>query len=283
MDAATLLCSCADRTGIVATLTNFVAQYGGNIVDLDQHSDGETNHFFMRLVWDMKGFALSREDIPNAMAMVAKRFPDMQWSISFATPLPRVAVFVSKTQHCLADLLLREQMGELRGEITMVVGNHEDMADLAAHFAVPFHCVPVTGENRREAEARQRELLRGSGIDLVVLARYMQILGSEFVDEWAGRIINIHHSFLPAFVGARPYHQARAHGVKVIGATAHYVTAKLDQGPIITQGVTRVSHRDEVDDLIRKGRDIERQVLAQAVRLHLERRVIVDGNRTVVF
>ncbi|MDR1612770.1 MAG: formyltetrahydrofolate deformylase [Planctomycetota bacterium] len=283
MNTATLLCSCTDRSGIVAALTHFVAEYGGNVIDLDQHTDSETNQFFMRLVWDLRNSALSRDDLPGAMGIVAKKFHNMHWSISFSTPLPRVAVLVSKTQHCLADLLLRHQMGEMPGEMALVVGNHGDLADLARHFGVPFAHIPATRDNKEQAELEQRALLRERGIDLVVLARYMQVLGPEFVNEWTGRIINIHHSFLPAFVGAKPYHQAKARGVKLIGATAHYVTAELDQGPIITQGVTTVSHRDEVEDLIRKGRDIERQVLAQAVRLHLERRVIVAGNRTLVF
>lgn len=283
MDTATLLCSCVDRTGIVAALTNLVADYGGNIVDLDQHTDDESSRFFMRLVWDLKSFALSREDIPNAMSMVAKKFVDMRWRIHFADPLPKIAVFVSKTQHCLADLLLRHQMGELNGDMAMVVGNHEDLAGLARHFDVPFHHIPVDKNDKAGAEQRQLELLREHNVDLVVLARYMQIIGPDFVREWEGKIINIHHSFLPAFVGAKPYHQARTRGVKIIGATAHYVTADLDQGPIIAQDVTPVSHRDEVEDLVRKGRDIERQVLGRAVRLHLERRIIVDGNRTVVF
>lgn len=283
MNTATLLCSCADRTGIVAALTNFVADYRGNIVDLDQHSDDDSHQFFMRLVWDRKNSALSREDIPNAMSIVAKKFQNMVWHVYFSEEIPKIAVFVSKTQHCLADLLLRHQMGELNGEMAMVVGNHRDLADLSEHFGVPFHYIPVDNDNKAEAEERQRQLLRENGIDLVVLARYMQVIGPEFTREWEGRIINIHHSFLPAFVGAKPYHQAKERGVKIIGATAHYVTADLDQGPIIAQDVTPVSHRDTVEDLVRKGRDIERQVLGRAVRLHLERRIIVNGNRTVVF
>ena len=283
MNTATLLCSCTDRTGIVAAMTSFVAEYGGNIIDLDQHTDNTTNQFFMRIVWDISGSALSREDIPSAVSFVAKKFTDMQWSLFFGAPTPRVAIMASTTPHCLADLLLRQQMGEFRGEIAMVVANHEDLRDLAEHFRVPFHHVPVTKGNKEEAERQQLELMRENDIDLVVLARYMQILSPEFVKEWAGRIINIHHSFLPAFVGAKPYHQAKTRGVKIIGATAHYVTADLDEGPIIVQDVTAVSHRDEVEDLIRKGRDIERQVLGTAVRLHLERRVLVSDNRTIVF
>ncbi len=283
MDTATLLCKCEDQSGIVAALTNFVAEYRGNIIDLDQHTDNETKQFYMRLVWDLKNSALTRDDLPNAMSMVAKKFTNMKWNIFFAEPLPRVAMFVSKTQHCLADLLLRHQMGELPGVMSMVIGNHEDLRDLAEHFGVPFHYIPVTKDNKKEAEQKQFELLEENKIDLIVLARYMQILSPEFVNRWEGKIINIHHSFLPAFVGAKPYHQARERGVKIIGATAHYVTADLDQGPIISQDVTNVTHRDEADDLVRKGRDIERLVLGRAVRLHLERRIIVDRNRTVVF
>ena len=283
MNTATLLCSCTDRTGIVAALTSFVAEYGGNIIDLDQHSDNTSRKFYMRLVWDIAGSALSREDIPGAISLVAKKFSDMRWNVSFGTPLPRIAILASTTPHCLADLLLRHQMGELRGEMGLVIANHEDLRDLTEHFRVPFHYVPVGKGDKKEAEQRQLELLREHNIDLVVLARYMQILSPEFVGAWHGRIINIHHSFLPAFIGAKPYHQAKERGVKIIGATAHYVTADLDQGPIIAQDVTRVSHRDEVEDLIRKGRDIERQVLGTAVRLHLERKVLVSDNRTIVF
>lgn len=285
MNTATLLCSCEDRTGIVAALTAFVAEYGGNIIDLDQYTDSTSHRFYMRLVWDITNGALSREDIPAGVGLVAKKFPDMRWNLSFGQPLPRVAIMASTTPHCLADLLLRHQMGEFPAEMAMVIANHEDLRELTEHFGVPFHYVPVKkGEKEKEeAEERQLELLREGGIDLVVLARYMQVLSPRFVGEWEGRIINIHHSFLPAFVGAKPYHQAKARGVKIIGATAHYVTADLDQGPIIVQDVTSVSHRDEVEDLIRKGRDIERQVLGTAVRLHLERRVLVSDNRTIVF
>lgn len=283
MNTATLLCSCTDRTGIVAALTSFVAEYGGNIIDLDQHTDNTNHLFFMRLVWDMSGSALSRDDIPGAVALVAKKFTDMRWTLTFGTPLPRIAIFASTAPHCLADLLLRHQMGELRGEMAMVIANHEDLRDLTEHFKVPFHYIPITKENKAEAEREQLQLLRDNNIGLVVLARYMQILSPSFSEKWSNHIINIHHSFLPAFVGARPYHQAKARGVKIIGATAHYVTADLDQGPIIAQDVTPVSHRDEVEDLIRKGRDIERQVLGTAVRLHLESRVLVSDNRTIVF
>ncbi len=282
-NTATLLCSCADRTGIVSALTAFVSEYGGNIIDLDQHSDRGTNQFFMRLVWDLEHSKLSRDDLPAALSLVAKKFTDMQWRLFFNTPAPRVAIMASTAPHCLADLLLRRQMGELDGEISLVIANHEDLRPLAEHYGVPFHHIPVPKEGKEKAEREQLDLLGEHAIDLVVLARYMQVLSPGFIKEREGRIINIHHSFLPAFVGAKPYHQAKARGVKIIGATAHYVTADLDQGPIIAQDVTRVSHRDEVEDLVRKGRDIERQVLASAVRLHLSRRIIPTQNHTIVF
>ncbi len=283
MNTAILLCSCTDRTGIVAALTSFVAEYGGNIIDLDQHTDNANQQFFMRLVWDISHSALSRDDLPAAVGFVAKKFADMRWNLSFASPRPKVAVFASTTPHCLADLLLRQQMGELAGDIALVIANHPELGDLCEHFKVPFQHLPVNGDDKSETERKQQELLAENKIDLVVLARYMQILSPAFVKAWEGKIINIHHSFLPAFVGAKPYHQAKARGVKIIGATAHYVTAELDQGPIIVQDVTPVSHRDEVEDLVRKGRDIERQVLGEAVRLHLQRRVLISGNRTIVF
>ncbi len=283
MHTATLLCSCPDRTGIVSALASFVSEYGGNIIDLDQHSDGGSNQFFMRLVWDTAHSKLSRDELPAALGIVAKKFTAMQWRLFFSAPAPRVAIMASTAPHCLADLLLRHRMGELNGEMALVISNHEELAGLAGHFKVPFHHIPVPKDGKEEAEARQRALLRENGIDLVVLARYMQVLSPGFVREREGGIINIHHSFLPAFAGARPYHQAKARGVKIIGATAHYVTAELDQGPIIAQDVTRVSHRDEVEDLVRKGRDIERQVLAAAVRLHLAHRVIPTPTQTIVF
>ncbi len=283
MSNAILLCRCTDRTGIVATLTNFVAEYRGNIIDLDQHSDEDSGRFFMRLVWSMDGFALTHEELPAALDIVAKKFNDMHWDLAFHHERPRVAVLCSKTPHCLADLLLRQQMGELEGDIAVVVSNHETLRYMATSHGIPYECVPVTKETKPAAETRQQAILKQYDIDLVVLARYMQILSPDFVGRWSGRIINIHHSFLPAFAGAKPYHQAKARGVKVIGATAHYVTAELDQGPIIAQDVTRVSHKDAVADMIRKGRDLERQVLARAVRLHLARRVLVESNRTIVF
>jgi formyltetrahydrofolate deformylase len=283
MTTATLLVQCADRTGIVASLTNFVSEHDGNIVDLDQHSDEETDRFFMRLVWSLERFRLDRDEVPAALNILARKFDDFRFDVSYSDRRPRVAVLCSRTPHCLYDLLLRQQMGELEGDIVLVVANHVDLKEVTEHFGLPFIHVAATRERRVAAEAEQQRILAEHRIDLVVLARYMQVLSPEFCAAWPQRIINIHHSFLPAFVGARPYHQAKARGVKIIGATAHYATADLDQGPIIEQDVARASHRDTVDDLIRKGRDLERQVLSRAVRAHLQRRVLVEGNRTIVF
>jgi formyltetrahydrofolate deformylase len=279
---ATLLVSCRDRTGLVAALSDFVFRHNGNIVDADQHAEPESGLFFMRLVWDLRRFELDPPTMRKALEVLAKRY-DLDWELTVADRRPRVAVFVSKSPHCLYDLLLYHQLGELGGDIVQVVSNHEVLADVCRHFDVPFVYIPVDPHDKSPAEERQLVLMADLGVDLVVLARYMQVLSPAFVDRWPGRIINIHHSFLPAFVGARPYHQAKERGVKLIGATAHYVTADLDQGPIIEQDVCRVSHRDDVDNLIQKGRELERQVLTRAVRLHLQRRVLIFENRTIVF
>jgi formyltetrahydrofolate deformylase len=279
---ATLLVSCRDRTGLVAALSEFVFRHNGNIVDADQHAERDSGLFFMRLVWELGGFALDREGLRAAVAALGERF-DLRWELTFSDVRPRVAVFVSKMPHCLYDLLLCHQLGEMRGDIVTVISNHESLETVCQHFDIPFTHIAVQPEDKGAAEARQLALLDELKIDLVVLARYMQILSPPFVARWPGKIINIHHSFLPAFVGAKPYHQARERGVKVIGATAHYVTSDLDQGPIIEQDVCHVSHRDDVEDLVRKGRELERQVLTRAVRMDLERRVLIHQNRTIVF
>ncbi len=280
---ATLLMSCRDRAGLVAALSDFVFRHGGNILDADQHAERESGQFFMRLRWDLDGFALAGDDLRAAVEDLARKY-ELTWELTTSEVRPRVALFVSKAPHCLYDLLQCHQLGELGGDIVQVIGNHRDpAAGVCRHFDVPFVHVPVDPRDKRAAERKQLALLDELRVDLVVLARYMQILSPPFVARWPRRMINIHHSFLPAFVGARPYHQAKERGVKVIGATAHYVTEDLDQGPIIEQDVCRVTHRDEVDDLARKGREIERQVLTRAVRMHLERRVLVYQNRTIVF
>lgn len=278
---ATLLISCPDRQGLVATIANFIYSYGGNIVHADQHTDFETGIFLSRVEWQLDGFNLPREIIAPAFEAIAKPL-DATWEVHFSDEKPRLAIWVTQQDHCLLDLLWRQRAKELPAEIPLILGNHETLRPVAQSFGIDYHHIPISKDTKSEAEARQLELLEEYNIDLVVLAKYMQILSAEFIDRFP-KIINIHHSFLPAFPGARPYHRAYKRGVKIIGATAHYATVDLDEGPIIEQDVARVSHRDEVADLIRKGKDLERIVLARAVRLHLQHRVLVYGNRTVVF
>jgi formyltetrahydrofolate deformylase len=279
---ATLLISCSDQKGLVAAVSDFLYRNQGNIIHADQHTDREEGVFLQRVEWELDGFAVARGGIEDAFRPIADRF-GMAWSLRYSDFVPRVALFVSKLPHCVYDILARWRMGEYRAEMPLVISNHEDHRAIAEQFGAAFHFLPVTAESKDEQEARIRELLLQERIDLVVLARYMQVLSASFAEEYRERVINIHHSFLPAFAGARPYHQAHERGVKVIGATAHYVTADLDQGPIIDQDVARVSHRDSVEDLVRKGRDLEKVVLARAVDLHLRNRIVVYGNKTVVF
>ncbi|MCI0856904.1 MAG: formyltetrahydrofolate deformylase, partial [Chloroflexi bacterium] len=261
---------------------DFLYRHQGNIIHADQHTDQEEGVFLQRVEWELEGFALPREEIEAAFQPIAERF-QMTWSLSFSDAVPRIAVFVSKLPHCLYDLLARWRMGEFQADIRLIVSNHDDLASIAEDFGVEYRAFAFKEETKQEAERQIMELLDGQEIDLVVLARYMQILSSDFVDRYPHEIINIHHSFLPAFAGARPYHQAHERGVKIIGATSHYVTAKLDGGPIIAQEVAQTSHRDAVPDLVRKGRDLEKVVLARAVDLHLRQRIVVYGNKTVVF
>ncbi|MEM1245359.1 MAG: formyltetrahydrofolate deformylase [Acidobacteriota bacterium] len=282
MSEATLLVSCPDQRGLVATLAQILYGHGANILDSDQHSDLEAGMFFQRIRFDLDGLRTDRATLERAISEAAERF-SMDWRLELAERKRRVALLVSKVDHCLYDLILRHRSGELDCSIAMVVSNHEKLRPVAEQFALPFHHLPVTRETKPEQEAQLLELLEGARIDLVVLARYMQILSDDFVARYPARILNIHHSFLPAFIGGRPYHQAYERGVKLIGATAHYATAELDEGPIVEQDVVRCSHRDGVKDLIRKGRDLERSVLGRAVRWHLEDRVLVYGNKTVVF
>jgi formyltetrahydrofolate deformylase len=279
---ATLLVSCSDRKGIVAALAQLLYGHGANIVDADQHTDPSSGQFFQRIVMDLAEIRTDRVAIERAIDDVASRF-DMSHELRYPEPRKRVAVFVSRYGHCLHDLMWRHRLGELACEICIVVGNHPDLEADARLFGIPFHLVPVQADDKERAEARALSLLDEQRIDLVVFARYMQIVSAGFVERFRSRIINIHHSFLPAFVGSKPYHQAKERGVKLIGATAHYATVALDEGPIIEQDVVRISHRDSVEDLIRKGRDLEKVVLARAVRLHLEDRILVHGNKTVVF
>ena len=279
---AVLLLTCADQKGLVAAVSDFLYRHQGNIIHADQHTDQEEGVFLQRVEWELEGFALPREEIEAAFQPIAERF-QMTWSLSFSDAVPRIAVFVSKLPHCLYDLLARWRMGEFQAEIPLIVSNHDDLASIAEDFGVEFRRFAITKQTKQESERQIAELLDEKEIDVVVLARYMQILSSDFVNRYPQQIINIHHSFLPAFAGARPYHQAHERGVKIIGATAHYVTAKLDGGPIIAQEVAQTSHRDAVPDLVRKGRDLEKVVLARAVDLHLRQRIVVYGNKTVVF
>jgi len=279
-DTAVLLIDCPDRKGLVAAVASALYQHGANITHADQHQDHEAGLFFMRVEWTLEGFALDqfREEFSRTADELR-----MRWRLELMAERPRVAIFVSQYLHCLVDLLHRQQTGELNCLIPLIVSNHSAAAPLAQFYGAQFRHVPVNSSEKAAAEAEQLRLLRDAEIDLVVLARYMQILPPEFVAQYPERIINVHHSFLPAFMGAKPYHAAFARGVKLIGATSHYVTEVLDDGPIIEQDVVRISHRDEVADLVEKGRDLERMVLSRAVRWHLEHRVLSYGNKTVVF
>lgn len=278
---ATLLISCPDQKGLVAKIANFIYSNGGNIIHADQHTDFTTGLFLLRVEWQLEGFHLPRSMIESVFAANAKPL-QAEWSLHFSDTVPRVAIWVTKQDHCLLDLLWRQHAGEIRAEIPLIISNHTDLYPIANQFGIEFYHIPITEDNKIQQEARQLDLLREYRIDLVVLAKYMQILTPDFLNFFP-KVINIHHSFLPAFAGANPYQRAHERGVKIIGATAHYITADLDEGPIIEQDVVRVSHRDTVADLIRKGKDLERIVLARAVRLHLQNRILVYDNRTVVF
>lgn len=279
---ATLLVACPDRKGIVASLAQVLYGHGANILDSDQHTDGVAGLFFQRIRFDLATLTTDKVALEHGIKEVGERF-QMDWRLAYGHQVRKVAIFASKQEHCLYDLLIRYRAGELACEVGMVISNHEEAGRIAKHFEVPFHHLPVTAASKAEAEEKAIELITSNGIDLIVLARYMQILSAEFVAKFPSRIINIHHSFLPAFVGANPYRQAYVKGVKMIGATSHYVTAELDQGPIIEQATIRCSHADSVDDLVRKGRDLEKRVLAAAVRWHLEDRILVYAGKTVVF
>jgi formyltetrahydrofolate deformylase len=295
-DSAVLLISCPDRKGLVARVATMLYERGANILHADQHQDHGLGLFFMRVEWALNGHAegetdadsstetasFDLEEFRSAFAPLAAEL-DMRWKLSTSARRPKVALFCSQYLHCMADLLHRWRTGELLCEIPLIISNHRDVENLAAFYGIPFEHVPVTASTRAEAEARHLELLENHGVELVVLARYMQILSPNFITHFPASIINVHHSFLPAFTGAKPYHAAHARGVKLIGATSHYVTEVLDDGPIIEQDVARISHRDQVEDLVARGRDLERMVLSRAVRWHLDRRILCFGNKTVVF
>ena len=279
---AVLLLSCPDQKGLLAEVSSFIYRHGGNIVHAEQHIDERQGIFFHRVEWDLNGFNIPAGELEGCFRPIADRF-QMRWHLGYSNVLRKVAIFVSKYDHCLLDLLYRHRTGELPAEIVAIVSNHPDLQPLAAQHGIPFFVFPVTAENKEKQERRQIGLLGELKVDLIVLARYMQVLTSEFVQAYCNRIINIHHSFLPAFIGKKPYDQAYERGVKLIGATSHYVTEELDQGPIIDQDVCRVSHRDSVSDMIAKGKDLERQVLGRGVRLHLLHRVLPYGRKTVIF
>ncbi len=282
MNHAILLISCLDQKGITAAVTGFIAARQGNIIHADQHIDEASNTFFMRIEWSLEGFALTDAQISDAFLPIAQQFK-MTWELCFSKQKPRVAIFVSRHLHCLYDLLYRHKAGQLSCEIPLIISNHPDAAGIAKEFNIKFHQFTVLSDNKTSVEAQQMALLDEARIDLIVLARYHQILTAHFVDAYKNRIINIHHSFLPAFAGKSPYLQAYQKGVKLIGATSHYVTEDLDQGPIIDQDTVRISHRDTVEDLVRKGEDLEKTVLNRALRCHLDKKILCYGHKTVVF
>jgi formyltetrahydrofolate deformylase len=283
MNKITILIHCKDRPNIIASITNFIAKKGGNIVYVDQYVDREQNIFFMRLESEFESNTFSTETFKAIFKSDLAETFNMKWRIYSSEKKPKMALFISKYDHCLYDLLGRYNSGELNLEIPFIISNHKDLKSIANNFNIPFYHIPVTKDTKQEAENKQLQLLKEYNIDFIVLARYMQIISGNLISLYPNKIINIHHSFLPAFVGAKPYHSAYKRGVKIIGATSHYVTEELDAGPIIEQDVTRVSHTHEIKDLIAKGRDLEKVVLANAVKLHADRKVMVYNNKTVIF
>ncbi len=283
MTTAKLLLHCPDKPGILAEVTDFITVNKGNIVYLDQYVDHVENIFFMRIEWELKDFLIPKEKIEDYFSTLYAQKYEMHFRLYFSDVKPRMALFVSKMSHCLFDILARYTAGEWHVEIPLIISNHPDLAPVAERFGIPFHVFPVTKENKAEQEQAELKLLAENNISFIVLARYMQVLSETMIEAFPNKIINIHHSFLPAFVGARPYHAAFQRGVKIIGATSHYVTSELDAGPIIEQDVVRISHKDTVEDLVNKGKDLEKIVLSRAVQKHIERKVLAYKNKTVVF
>jgi len=281
--SAILLIHCPDQKGLVAAVTDFISKNDGNILFLDQHVDSQEQAFFMRVEWDLQKFSLSRNQIGSVFEKtIAKKF-EMKWKLHFSDEQPRLAIFVSKYSHCLYDLLARHQAEEWNAQIKLIISNHPDMESAAKKFGIDFHLVPKSAQTKEQQEQKESALLKKYKIDTIILARYMQILTKKFVNQFPNEIINIHHSFLPAFPGAKPYHSAHKRGVKIIGVTCHYVTTELDAGPIIDQDVVRVTHKDTVQDMVRKGKDLEKVVLSRSLWHHLHRDILVYKNRTVVF
>lgn len=283
MSTATMLIHCPDEKGIILSVTNYISRNNGNIVDLDQHVDSEQKIFFMRVEWTLSDFNIPRENIGAHFGSEVAQKYQMQYTIHFRDEKIRMALMVSKMDHCFNDILSRYKSGEWNVEIPLIISNHPDMEETANRFGIPYHNIPVSKQTKVEQEKKQLQLLSAHNIDFVVLARYMQILSGNFIKYYSNRIINIHHSFLPAFPGAKPYHSAHERGVKIIGATSHYVTKELDAGPIIAQSTANISHKDRVEDLVRKGRDIEKVVLSRAIWYHVNRRILTYGNRTIIF
>jgi formyltetrahydrofolate deformylase len=280
---AILLMHCPDAKGIVAKVTEFIDNNNGNILDIDEHVDREENVFFMRVEWDLRNFLIPADKIGDFFnTQIAAKYK-MTWRIYFSEKIPRMAIFVSKMSHCLYDILSRVQSGEWKVEVPVIISNHPDLEGVARSFGIPFHVFPIDKENKAEQERKEIELLKKHEVSFVVLARYMQVLTGDFIREYPNKIINIHHSFLPAFAGAKPYHAAHKRGVKIIGATCHYVTEDLDAGPIIEQDVAHITHKDSVKDLIRKGKNLEKIVLSSGIHEHILRRTLVYNNRTIVF
>ena len=283
MSTAIMLIYCPDEKGIILSVTNYISRNNGNIVDLDQHVDSEQKIFFMRVEWTLSDFNIPRENIGAHFGSEVAQKYQMQYTIHFRDEKIRMALMVSKMDHCFNDILSRYKSGEWNVEIPLIISNHPDMEETANRFGIPYHYIPVSKQTKVEQEKKQLQLLSDHNIDFVVLARYMQILSENFIKDYSNRIINIHHSFLPAFPGAKPYHSAHERGVKIIGATSHYVTKELDAGPIIAQSTANISHKDRVEDLVRKGRDIEKVVLSRAIWYHVNRRILSYGNRTIIF
>ena len=280
---AILLIHCTDRKGLISTITHFLFEHNGNIIDLDEHVDKAFGIFFMRVEWELDAFDIPKEEIRDAFAHQIANEYEMQWQLHFTDRKPRMAVFVSKASHCLYDILSRHYSGEWQVEIPAIISNHKMHEELAQRYGIPFYFFEINKENKAEVERAQMTLLTELDIDFMILARYMQILSDDFIKSYPNKIINIHHSFLPAFAGAKPYHRAYERGVKIIGATSHYVTADLDAGPILEQDVAKITHKDTVEDLIRKGKDLEKIVLSRAIWTHLERKALVHNNKTVIF
>lgn len=283
MKTAKLLLHCPDKPGILAEVTDFITVNKGNIIYLDQYVDHVENIFFMRIEWDLKDFLVPQEKIEDYFATLYAQKYEMNFRLYFSDTKPRMAIFVSKMSHCLFDLLARYTAGEWNVEIPLIISNHPDLQHVAERFGIPFHLFPITKETKEEQEKKEMELLAKHKITFIVLARYMQVISEQMINAYPNRIINIHHSFLPAFVGAKPYHAAFERGVKIIGATSHYVTTELDAGPIIEQDVVRITHKDTVQDLVNKGKDLEKIVLSRAVQKHIERKVLAYKNKTVIF